>query len=315
MGETPDNLQFSAGTTNPRHHVRRRVSHWWWSLPLAVILIGSGVFVWLRYYRVDETFVYTYTDDSSQEIHGGLEQLLLPEAEVQKVFPQFSLSIATVLDAEEARAIFGSGASVNTIAALRGLTSLWESNASAMTISVVEFPSDMTAHAIFSHAVSATSAKPASFGTPIANPVAINVGDEAAIVFSTAGTEGGAPEIRDGVSAYLIFRVRNSVQTIAVTFRENLPRSATDESGQISGAFTSFLETQKANLTELAQRAVMLYVAYTPDPTVGTDTDGDGLSNDVEAQLGTNPSNPDTDGDGFTDRQEVENGYDPLTPA
>jgi hypothetical protein len=36
-----------------------------------------------------------------------------------------------------------------------------------------------------------------------------------------------------------------------------------------------------------------------------TDSDGDGLSNARERQLGTNPSNPDTDGDGLTDGQEA----------
>ena len=35
------------------------------------------------------------------------------------------------------------------------------------------------------------------------------------------------------------------------------------------------------------------------------DTDGDGLNNGLERQLGTNPNNPDTDGDGLTDSVEV----------
>ena len=35
------------------------------------------------------------------------------------------------------------------------------------------------------------------------------------------------------------------------------------------------------------------------------DTDGDGLNNGLERQLGTNPDNPDTDGDGLTDSVEV----------
>ena len=42
------------------------------------------------------------------------------------------------------------------------------------------------------------------------------------------------------------------------------------------------------------------------------DTDGDGLSDWYEAELGTNPYNPDTDGDGLSDSWEVANGYDPL---
>ncbi|MCB0974708.1 MAG: DUF11 domain-containing protein [Actinobacteria bacterium] len=54
-------------------------------------------------------------------------------------------------------------------------------------------------------------------------------------------------------------------------------------------------------------------------PTVGSactlDTDGDGLTDYIEGQIGTNPSNPDSDGDGLTDYEEViEEQTDPLNP-
>ncbi len=42
------------------------------------------------------------------------------------------------------------------------------------------------------------------------------------------------------------------------------------------------------------------------------DADGDGLNDDVEETLGTDPNNPDTDGDGIEDGQEVNGGTDPL---
>lgn len=42
------------------------------------------------------------------------------------------------------------------------------------------------------------------------------------------------------------------------------------------------------------------------------DSDGDGLPDDVEDRLGTDPARPDTDGDGYTDAQEVENRHNPL---
>ena len=45
---------------------------------------------------------------------------------------------------------------------------------------------------------------------------------------------------------------------------------------------------------------------------LGTDTDGDGLSNDFEAAIGSSKTNPDTDGDSFNDLQELQNGYSPL---
>lgn len=42
------------------------------------------------------------------------------------------------------------------------------------------------------------------------------------------------------------------------------------------------------------------------------DNDDDGLPDDIEVRLGTDPENPDSDGDGYLDGQEVANGYDPL---
>jgi hypothetical protein len=44
------------------------------------------------------------------------------------------------------------------------------------------------------------------------------------------------------------------------------------------------------------------------------DSDGDGLMNDEEEALGTDPFNPDTDGDGINDGDEVDRGTDPLKP-
>lgn len=48
-------------------------------------------------------------------------------------------------------------------------------------------------------------------------------------------------------------------------------------------------------------------------PTIVTDTDNDGLSDDREKTIGTNINDPDTDGDGYSDGEEVQNGYSPLT--
>jgi len=45
------------------------------------------------------------------------------------------------------------------------------------------------------------------------------------------------------------------------------------------------------------------------------DADGDGLPDDVEKRLGTDPKKADTDGDGYSDFDEVKNGYNPLGPG
>ena len=51
--------------------------------------------------------------------------------------------------------------------------------------------------------------------------------------------------------------------------------------------------------------------------TLLVDSDGDGLPDVLEAQLGTDPLNPDTDGDGFSNLLEYRfrtSGFDPLNP-
>ncbi|MEJ2251650.1 MAG: hypothetical protein P8Y97_18585, partial [Candidatus Lokiarchaeota archaeon] len=50
------------------------------------------------------------------------------------------------------------------------------------------------------------------------------------------------------------------------------------------------------------------YSFYNPD------TDGDGLSDELELGIGTNPSLYDTDGDNFGDGYEYYHGTDPLDP-
>lgn len=47
-------------------------------------------------------------------------------------------------------------------------------------------------------------------------------------------------------------------------------------------------------------------------PADGGDIDGDGLTDERESELGTDPSDTDTDGDGWSDLSEVNRGCDPL---
>jgi len=46
-----------------------------------------------------------------------------------------------------------------------------------------------------------------------------------------------------------------------------------------------------------------------------SDSDQDGLSDEEEKSLGTDPKNRDTDSDSYSDAVEVKSGYDPLKPA
>ena len=47
-------------------------------------------------------------------------------------------------------------------------------------------------------------------------------------------------------------------------------------------------------------------------PSRAPDTDGDGLPDDVELAIGTNPNRVDTDGDGLNDFAELDTGSNPL---
>ncbi len=62
---------------------------------------------------------------------------------------------------------------------------------------------------------------------------------------------------------------------------------------------------------------VIIFVSTFEEPTdepEDVDTDGDGLTDEDEAELGTDPANADSDGDTFSDGDEVAAGTDPLDP-
>jgi len=62
------------------------------------------------------------------------------------------------------------------------------------------------------------------------------------------------------------------------------------------------------------RKVALSFVAATALGLVGcVDSDGDGLTNSEEAELGTDPDSADTDGDGISDGEEVEMGINPLS--
>jgi hypothetical protein len=72
-------------------------------------------------------------------------------------------------------------------------------------------------------------------------------------------------------------------------------------------AYAQSLGTASAATTQGKHGLVVSYQDY---PVL--DTDEDGLSDDEEADLGTDPDDADTDGDGYDDGEEVDAGTDPL---
>ena len=93
-----------------------------------------------------------------------------------------------------------------------------------------------------------------------------------------------------------------------------------------------------ANVNNVNNNAEPANNSNTNQPAAIIDSDNDGLTDEEERRIGTNPNNfdsdndgltdnaevkiyktdplnPDTDGDGYKDGQEVSNGYDPTKPG
>jgi hypothetical protein len=94
------------------------------------------------------------------------------------------------------------------------------------------------------------------------------------------------------VSGYLVFTSLNKAQ--------NPTNNQTNQTTQTNNIPTSTSNTTKPTNS----------VPVVTDPT--GDPDGDSLTNQEEAQYGTDANNPDSDGDGYKDGAEVEKGFNPL---
>ena len=153
-------------------------------------------------------------------------------------------------------------------------------------------------------------------------------GWSATIGGTTAITVVTIPNPISNVTVYAIFEdVRPSVTPpIAPTVRPSIaPTVRPTVTPTVRPTVTP---TVRPTITPTVSPSVSPTVSPTITPTVSPtitptvsptiepdkDTDGDGLTDEEEEDLGTNPTNPDTDGDGLTDKEEIEYGTDPTNP-
>ena len=98
--------------------------------------------------------------------------------------------------------------------------------------------------------------------------------------------------------------------TVKVTVKDTTPGGGTTPGGTTPGGTTpgtdipKDVDTDGDGLTDKKEKEMGT------DPSK-KDTDGDGLTDKEEADLGTDPLKKDTDGDGYTDGQEVKAGSNP----
>lgn len=84
------------------------------------------------------------------------------------------------------------------------------------------------------------------------------------------------------------------------TANEIIPFKNNNTTLRIVAAQENIILNESDNLIQTAPAAVMI------------DSDGDGLPDDMEKRMGTNPNNSDTDNDGYSDGAEVKNNYNPA---
>jgi len=107
----------------------------------------------------------------------------------------------------------------------------------------------------------------------------------------------------NGLAAYVVLAIGDRVPTAGAD--EEATQDATPEA--------TALATQAATVEATEAPATETPAEPTATATPSNDIDDDGLTNDEEAALGTNPENADTDGDGLRDPNEIDY-TDPLNP-
>ncbi len=109
---------------------------------------------------------------------------------------------------------------------------------------------------------------------------------------SLTGADAGVWSIKTDPSGVLVINADNEVDF------DGLPEGAYEFTFTTTGAISPCTD-QSIDVTIMVVNCLL-------------DADSDGLNDDIEEEIGTDPNNPDTDGDGVEDGQEVSDGTDPL---
>ncbi|MDD3284279.1 MAG: hypothetical protein PHZ07_01665 [Patescibacteria group bacterium] len=95
------------------------------------------------------------------------------------------------------------------------------------------------------------------------------------------------------------------ITSLAYIFYDKIFKKSSDSGEIILNTSTSTLNLENKNENNQNTNLDEIDGVKVNSSAISNDIDGDGLSNEEERILGTDPNNPDTDGDGLSDRQEV----------
>jgi hypothetical protein len=128
--------------------------------------------------------------------------------------------------------------------------------------------------------------------------------------------EAITPEVKqilsESVGQNVIINVENKTITVDIA-KENKPAEMVNVKIENLPLATTTKEVVSAKLVPMVQTSASQQQTASAPAAIVFDDDGDGLPNDLEKRLGTDPRKKDTDDDGINDKEEVDNGTNPLS--
>jgi hypothetical protein len=158
-------------------------------------------------------------------------------------------------------------------------------------------------------------------GVTITNPVGADLGDNLGTI-TVFDSIAAAPTLDGTTPVAPSNSTTPSVVGLATPFTTVSLYSTLDCSGPVIGTATPGIERMFSIATTVTGYTSFSAITTNhngPSPcsaaiTYDFDTDGDGLGDDAEAQVGSSPTLADTDGDGLTDSQDVKLGTSVTSP-